>query len=241
VAFEWKNLISKTEQCKELNKNHFFRFLIKIQLQTTNMQTNFFLSLFSNRKINMLFRVISFSILILNFCNCRFSSLENKSDKLKECQKIKNEIDELFTRDQNARASKFGYNPKIDSINIIYISKLIDKVDTSVFYCLDNYYFEKLFIVALHSPLRSNYIIYFKNLVQKEKLAKYHYAKLIDKCLIELTGRQQYGTQYFISDNKKVLLPIIDILKIDSLRSSMDLTEFKYYIEQNDLIVSPKL
>ena len=241
MAFEWKNLISKTEQCKELNKNHFFRFLIKIQLQTTNMQTNFFLSLFSNRKINMLFRVISFSILILNFCNCRFSSLENKSDKLKECQKIKNEIDELFTRDQNARASKFGYNPKIDSINIIYISKLIDKVDTSVFYCLDNYYFEKLFIVALHSPLRSNYIIYFKNLVQKEKLAKYHYAKLIDKCLIELTGRQQYGTQYFISDNKKVLLPIIDILKIDSLRSSMDLTEFKYYIEQNDLIVSPKL
>ena len=53
-------------------------------------------------------------------------------------------------------------------------------------------------------------------MVQKEKLEKYYYAMLIDKCLIELTGKQQYGTQYFISNNKKVLFPIIDILKIVS-------------------------
>ena len=123
--------------------------MIKTKLQTSIMKTRNFLSLFSNHKINMLFRVLSFSILILNFSNCRFSNLENKSDKSKECQKIKNEIDELFTRDQNARTTQFGYNPKIDSINIIYISKLIDKIDTSVFLCLDNYYFEKLFIVWL--------------------------------------------------------------------------------------------
>ncbi len=215
--------------------------MIKTKLQTSIMKTRNFLPLFSNRKINMLFRVLSFSILILNFSNCRFSNLENKSDKSKECQKIKNEIDELFTRDQNARTTQFGYNPKIDSINIIYISKLIDKIDTSVFLCLDNYYFEKLFIVALHSPLRSNFIIYFRNLVQKEKLEKYYYAMLIDKCLIELTGKQQYGTQYFISNNKKVLFPIIDILKIDSLRSSMNLTNFKSYLDQNDLIVNSNL
>lgn len=77
----------------------------------------------------------------------------------------------------------------------------------------------------------------FFEMAKRNELEKYIPAYLQDRILVSKKQKQIYGTQYYYTNQGgKVLYPIKNFLKVDSLRTTVDLGTLKTYIQEEGII-----
>jgi hypothetical protein len=153
-----------------------------------------------------------------------------------DCNNVKQLLNKVYKEDQRLRTTTVSYLEKLTTER---------KNENEVMSIVKNCGFPKknivgdtalwaIFMVIQHSQknkIREQFLEPFIQLAKDNEIEKSDVAYLHDRILVDRKEKQIYGTQYFYAnDGKKILFPLKNRDKIDSLRASVGLGILKAYL-----------
>lgn len=179
-------------------------------------------------------------IMFISICTTMYSqNIINPSKQ--ELDSIKNKLEIIFKKDQTFRKIYKEAEAKLDSLEIEYFWEVVEiqdkNLEKEVTLIIDKYGWlgisqvghlanTTLWAVLQHGSIASKnkYAPLLKASVLKRESQPTHYARLIDRMLINSNKPQLYGTQYkYDKNNNAIIFTIKDPKNIDKRRKEIGL------------------